>query len=228
MKSERIRYVLILNLVRPARFLNHGWAVLFSLVKAFFIGSLLVMSSIGIGEAAILNQTNFENGEVAPWDTFVTSNGTVGEAGMPAVVPFEMVKEGQESQALQFKAGQVRYDTENESEQGGGVVVQIKTETGKLELSANVAVTYHSPKDKRNLAGGLFQWIVDDQVIASQDMGPIDNHAILRHHLKASNLVNAGVHIIRLRITRPFISHPGQHAPFQYVDDVLIRLAPHQ
>jgi hypothetical protein len=227
MKSERIRYVLILNLVRPARFLNHGWAVLFSLVKAFFIGSLLVMSSIGIGEAAILNQTNFENGEMAHWDTFVTSNGTVGEAGMPAVVPFEMVKEGKESQALQFKAGQIRYDSENEPEQGGGVMVQIKTETGKLELSANVAVTYHSPKDKRNLAGGLFQWIVDDQVIASQDMGPIDNHGILRHHLQASHQANAGVHVIRLRITRPFTSHPGQHAPFQYIDDLLIRLFAH-
>ncbi len=187
-----------------------------------------MVSSIGIGEAAILNQTNFENGEMAPWDTFVTSNGTVGGAGLPAVVSFEMVEEGQESQALQFKVGQIRYDPEIEPEQGGGVVVQIKTETGKLELSANVAVTYHSLKDKRNLAGGLFQWIVDDQVIASQDMGPIDNHGILRHHLQASHQANAGVHVIRLRITRPFTSHPGQHAPFQYVDDVLIRLAPHQ
>ena len=185
------------------------------------------MSSLGIGEATILNQTNFENGEMAPWDTFVTSNGTVGGAGLPAVVPFEMVKDGQESQALQFKVGQVQYDPENEPEQGGGVVVQITTETGKLELFAQVAVTYYSPKDKRNLAGGLFQWIVDGKVIARHDMGPIDNQGILRHHLKASHLVNAGVHVIRLRLTRPFTSHPGQHAPFQYVDDLLIRFSPH-
>ena len=186
-----------------------------------------MVSSLGIGEAAILNQTNFENGEMAPWDTFLTSNGTVGGAGWPAVSSFETAQDGQGSKALQFKAGQVRYDPENEPEQGGGVVVHVKTETGKLELSANVAVTYHSPKDKRNLAGGLFQWIVNDQVIASQDMGPIDNHAILRHHLKASHQVNAGVHSIRLRLTRPFTSHPGQHAPFQYVDDLLIRFSTH-
>lgn len=227
MKQEWTRYALILNIVRPARFLKHCCAVLFSLVKAFLIGSFLVVSGIGIGEAAILNQTNFENGEMGPWNTFVTFNGTVGEAGLPAVVPFEMVEDGQKSQALQFKVGQVRYDPDNEPEQGGGVVVQITTEAGQLELSAQVAVTYYSPNDKRNLAGGLFQWIVDDQVIASHDMGPIDNHAILRHHLKAFHQVNAGVHSIRLRLTRPFTSHPGQHAPFQYVDDLLIRFLPH-
>ena len=133
------------------------------------------MSSIGICEAAILDQTNFENGKMAPWEIFVTPNGTMGRAGLPTVVPFETGKDGQESKSLQFKVGQVRYDPDNKPEQGGGLVLQIATETGTLNLSAHVAVTYHSPKDKRNLAGGLFQWVVDEQVIASHDIGPIEN-----------------------------------------------------
>ncbi|MEX0828941.1 MAG: hypothetical protein WD032_01740 [Nitrospirales bacterium] len=174
----------------------------------FCVGSVLVLSS-GIGEASMLTQTNFESGEKAPWKALVTPNGTVGEAGWPTVIPFETGQDGQGSKALQFKVGQVRYDPENEPDQGGGVVVQITTESGTLELSAHVAATYHSPTDKRNLAGALFEWIVDDQVIASHDMGPIDNHGILQHHLQASHQVNPGVHFIRLRITRPFTSHPG-------------------
>jgi hypothetical protein len=163
---------------------------------------------------------------MAPWEIFVTPNGTMGMAGLPTVVPLETGKDGQESKSLQFKVGQVRYDPDNKPEQGGGLVIQIATETGTLNLSAHVAVTYHSPKDKRNLAGGLFQWVVDEQVIVSHDIGPIEKGRILRHHLNAHHPVNVGVHTIRLRITRPFTSHPGQDAPFQYVDDLLIRLLP--
>jgi hypothetical protein len=144
------------------------------------------------------------------------------------VVPFETGKDGQKSMSLQLKVGQVRYNPDNEPEQGGGLVIRIATETGTLNLSAYVAVTYHSPKDKRNLAGGLFQWVMDEQVIASHDIGPIEKAEILRHHLNVHHPVKAGVHTIRLRITRPFTSHPGQDAPFQYVDDLLIRLLPNQ
>ena len=152
------------------------------------------MSSIGICEAGILKQTNFENGKMAPWEIFVTPNGTLGGTELLTVVPFETVKDGQESKSLKFKVGQARYDLDNEPEQGGGLVIQIATETGTLSLSAHVAVTYHSPKDKRNLAGGLFQWVVDAQVIAIHDIGPIEKGRILRHHLNARHPVNAGVH----------------------------------
>ena len=215
-----------MNIVRLSGLLKHCRIVLFSLGKVYWVWSALVLSSIGICEAAILNQTNFENGKMAPWEIFVTPNGTMGRAGLPTVAPFETGKDGQESKSLQCKVGQVRYDPDNEPKQGGGLVIQMATETGTLNLSAHVAVTYHSPKDNRNLAGGLFQWVVDEQVIASHDIGPIENGGILRHHLNVHHPVNAGVHTIRFRITRPFTSHPGQHAPFQYVDDLLIRLSP--
>ena len=215
-----------MNIVRQSGLLKYCQEILFSLGKVFWVWSALVVSSVGICEAGILNQTNFENGKMTPWEIFVTPNGTLGKAGLPTVAPFETGKDGQESKSLQFKVGQVRYDPDNEPEQGGGLVIQIATETGTLSLSAHVAVTYHSPKDKRNLAGGLFQWVVDEQVIAIHEIGPIEKGRILRHHLNAHHPVNAGVHTIRLRITRPFTSRPGQDAPFQYVDDLLIRFLP--
>ncbi len=161
-----------------------------------------------------------------PWKIFIMTNGTVGGVEMPKMVPIEPVKKGEKSNSLQFKVGQIRYEQENPSQQGGGLVLQIPTETGTLHLSANVAVTYSSPKDRRNLAGGLFEWIVDDQVVANHDVGPINNGGISRHHLKGESIVKAGLHTIRLRITRPFISQPGQQAPFQYVDDLNVRFSP--
>lgn len=184
------------------------------------------MGNIGISEASVLNQTNLENGDMAPWQVFVMQNGTVGGAGLPTVVLFETAKGRQGSKTLKFKVGQVRYDPDENPEQGGGLVIQVAADAGTLHLSAHVAVTYRSPKDKRNLAGGLFEWMVNDQIIARHDFGPIENGQVLRHHLKARHPIIAGVYTIRLRITRSFTSHPGQNAPHQYVDDLLVRLSP--
>jgi len=205
---------------------KYGHVGLMALGRVVVILGGLAYGGIGIGQATILSQENFEEGKMTPWEVFVTSNGTVGGEGFPALALFEVAKDGQESTSLKFKVGQVRYEPDNQPEQGGGLIVQVGTEAGILELSAQLAVTYHSPKDKRNLAGGLFEWLVDDQVIGSHDIGTIENGRILRHLFKARSQVNAGNHTIRLRITRPFTSHPGQQAPFQFVDDLFIQLSP--
>ncbi len=198
-----------------------------SLATVFWIFCVLVLGSVGPCQAEILSVMNLENDEMAPWETFVTSNGTVGEKGWPLVELFKTEEEAQASKALKFKVGRLRHEKDGHPEEGGGMVVLMTTKAGTMNLSAHVAVTYHSPKDRRNLAGGLFQWIVDDHVIASHDIGPIKNNSLLRHHFTAEHPVQAGEHSIRLRITRPFTSLPGIHAPFQYVDDVILRLSPH-
>ena len=207
------------------RLLPQSNAVL-SFLGIFLVWTVLVISEMGRAEDLVLNEMDFEIERIDPWDVFVTPNGTVGEAGWPLIVFFDSQQNGEASKALKFKVGQVRYDPENEPEQGGGLVAQITTDTGILHLSAHVAVHYLSPKDERNLAGGRFQWILDDQVIATHDMGPINNGGVLRYHFKTQHMVQGGIQTIRLHITRPFTSHPGQHAPFQYVDDLRIRFTP--
>jgi hypothetical protein len=215
--------------MRPNGFLKKWQVPPFVWKKGFWIWSAFALGIVGISDASIaatLNQENFENGDRAPWEIFVTPNGTMGGGGLPTVVIFDTVQEGQESKSLKFKVGQVRYDSKKPTEQGGGLVIEIETDGGMLYLSVHVAVSYHSPKDKRNLAGGLFEWVLDDQAIAGHDIGPINNDRVIRHHLKARHHVHAGVHTIHLRITRPFVSRPGQPAPFQYVDNLLIRYSP--
>ena len=205
---------------------SHRFMSWWSLRQVFWLCLVLNLSSVGICQAEILNQMNAESNEIAPWEIFVTPNGTVGETGWPLVELFETVEEGQLSKALKFKVGQYRHEKDEKPEQGGGMVILLTTKAGALHLSAHVAVTYHSPKDRRNFAGGLFQWIVDDQVIASHDIGPIKKNSLLRHHFKVDHQVKVGKHSVRLRITRPFTSRPGTHAPFQYVDDVILRFSP--
>lgn len=215
--------------LRVNGFLKKWWISPFVWKKGFWVWSAVVLGSVGISDASImatLNQENFENGAGDAWETFATPNGAMGGGGMPTVVIFDTVQEGQESKSLKLKVGQARHDPDQKIEQGGGLVIEMETDGGMLHLSAYVAVSYHSPKDRRNLAGGIFEWVVDGQAIAVYDVGPIKNESILRHHFKARHHVNAGVHTLRLRITRPFISHPGQPAPFQYVDNLLVRFSP--
>ena len=194
-------------------------------MAVWLLGSI-VLGSTGLSEAVVLKKAGFDNGDLAGWETFETPNGTMGGTGFPKILPFKTMGPGRLSPSLQFKVGQVRYQAEKDPQQGGGLVTDIATKGGPLNLSAHLAITYVSPKDKRNLAGGLFEWLVDDQVLASHDVGPIENGGVIRHQFQAHHHIAEGTHTIRLRITRPFTSLVGQPSPLQFVDNLLIQISP--
>lgn len=89
-----------------------------------------------------------------------------------------------------------------------------------------MGVTYHSADYKRNLNGGLFEWVVDDQVIADLDVGPVDDGDTVQQLFSGKVPVAAGRHVLQLRVTRPFQSGAGKPAPVQFVDDVIVELLP--
>jgi hypothetical protein len=111
-------------------------------------------------------------------------------------------------------------------QQGGGIELTTMTGSGFIQLSARVGVTYDSLNKKRNLHGGLFEWVVDGQVIATLDVGPIEDGAEVQHQFTGKVSVTAGRHTLQLRVTRPFRSGTGQPAPVQFVDDVMAALIP--
>ena len=119
--------------MRPTGFLKK-WQVSSGVWrKNFWVWSVFVLGSAGISDvalAATLNQEDFENGERSPWGIFVTSNGTIGGDGLPTVVIFDTVQEGKESKSLKFKVGQMRYNSEKTTEQGGGLVIEMETDGG--------------------------------------------------------------------------------------------------
>ena len=175
--------------------------------------------------ANVLSVAEFEDKDFSEWQPFSTLNGT-GGSEFPKVIPFETEQSGNPSNSLQLKVGQIQYDPEDEPQQGAGIGLRVVTKDGNLVLSVHVAVAYHSTKKKRNLAGGLFEWVVDDQVVARHDVGPIANHAVVRHHFQTRHSVKEGPHSVQLRVTRPFVSHPQQEAPFQYIDNLRVVFQP--
>ncbi len=61
--------------------------------------------------------------------------------------------------------------------------------------------------------------LLDGGMLNRFHIGPIHRGTIKRGTLRASSPIIAGVHQIRIRITRPFAS---MAAPFQYLDNVVV------
>jgi len=176
--------------------------------------------------AEVLTTTDFESGDFSGWTAFPTANGTLGGKGFPLVAVCDHAGVISPSRCLQVQVGQLHYAPVHDVQQGGGIELATMTGSGILQLSARVGVTYDSPNKKRNLSGGLFEWVVDDEVVASLDVGPIEEGAGVQHQFTGTVPVRAGRHTIQLRMTRPFRSGTGQPAPVQFVDDVLVELVP--
>ncbi len=188
----------------------------------FFLG--FVLSGVGYVSAEVLRTTDFESGDFSGWTAFSTANGTLGGKGFPSVAVCDHAGVISPSRCLQVQVGQLHYAPVHDVQQGGGIELATMTGSGILQLSARVGVTYDSPNKKRNLSGGLFEWVVDDEVVASLDVGPIEEGAAVQHQFTGTVPVTAGHHTIQLRMTRPFQSGIGQSAPIQFVDDVLVEL----
>jgi hypothetical protein len=198
-------------------------------IRQWGICFLISFMLVGVGpvSAEVLTTTDFESGNFSGWTAFPTSNGTLGGEGYPSVtVCCDHAGMLSPSRCLRVQVGQLHYTPVHDVQQGGGIELTTMTGTGILQLSARVGVTYDSPNKKRNLAGGLFEWVVDDQVVAGLDVGPIEEGGVVQHQFTGNVPVTAGRHTLQLRITRPFQSGTGQPAPVQFVDDVLVELVP--
>ena len=189
---------------------------------SFLIG--IVSMGICPVSAQVLLTTDFESGTLSDWTVFSTSNGTLGGKGFPTVALCDHGSPGSPSFCLQFQVGQLHFAPTHEVQQGGGISLTTMTIAGLIQLSARVGATYHSPDHKRNLNGGLFEWVVDDQVIADLDVGPMEDGGTVQHHFIGKVPVTAGRHTIQLRVTRPFQSGAGKPSPVQFIDDVMVEL----
>ena len=152
----------------------------------------------------------FEKGDLSGWTVFTTPNGTLGGDGFPGCVEFDVTGDGVPSKSLRVKVGQQDYQAEGPSLAGGGVSTTVGLEKGRKPLvTADIAASYSSPTDRRNLAGGLFEILFDDQVIAHHDFGPIENGTTQRFTLKGATPVSAGSHEVRVQVRAPF----SQYSP---------------
>ncbi|GJL53533.1 MAG: hypothetical protein NPIRA02_06650 [Nitrospirales bacterium] len=166
---------------------------------------------------------DFESGDLSGWTVFETPNGSLGGESFPRCVDFDMKGDGRVSKSVMFKVGQRQYQAGGPSLAGGGMYTHVQLPGGRLEVTADIASSYSSPKDRRNLSGGMIELLIDGDVIASHDFGPIPTATTQREQLRGLVHLAAGMHEVRIRIQRPFRSLAYDQAPHQYLDNVQLK-----
>lgn len=164
--------------------------------------------------------------EFAAWTLFTTANGTLGGEGFPVCQAFDTNGDGTPTSSLTLKVGQRNFVGRGSTSAGGGLVLHARWPTGRVTVSVDGAVAYASPTDRRNLAGGLFELLLDGTVLDSLDVGPIPTGEVKRFMLHGEAAIRAGHHEVRIRVRRPFRSTARDHAPRQYLDHLRMVFSP--
>ncbi|WP_447970704.1 hypothetical protein [Nitrospira sp. M1] len=171
-------------------------------------------------QAFLIANGDFELGDLSGWTVFETPNGSLGGEAFPRCVDFDIKGDGHVSKSIVFKVGQQQYQAGGPSLAGGGIYTNFHVAGGRMVFTADIASSYSSPKDRRNLAGGVVDLLVDGEVIASHDFGPIPTATTQRERLQGMVHLDAGMHEVRIRIQRPYRSLSQDQAPQQYLDNI--------
>ena len=155
---------------------------------------------------------DFETGDFSGWTTFVTDNGSIGDA---TVAPFDVAQNREVSQAAQFNVGERVWERQQE----GGGIFQAFEASGRILVSAEIAADNIGHTSNR--AAGIFTLLVDGVPVARHDFGSIASNGIETATLEGEITVQPGEHELRILMTRPFLRSP-RLSPFQWVDNVMI------
>jgi hypothetical protein len=180
----------------------------------------------------ILQNGDFETGNLTGWTNFVTANGNVGSGfGLPDVVAFDVAGTGTASDAAQFQAGQVSFNR-GDSE-GGGIYQIFNCPAGQYTISADIAA--QNDYSLVNGDAGLFTLLINGLTVTSVQLGAsnrvqvgaINPGQILRGTLDATVTLNQGSNEISLEITRIALNGNvyGQ-TPVEYLDNIQVTPTP--
>ena len=169
-----------------------------------------------------LANSNFEIGNMSGWTPYTTAAGTIGGAGYPSVIDFDIDGDGPRpmSKTLQFNAG--KNSSNDAGYQGGGIYQTVHLVAGDYVLSVDVAAnesgTQFGARD-----GGRFELLVDGAVVDSHEFtGQIGPNETQHKLLAGIHVVSDGDHEVGIRITR---SSPVAKSVSQYVDNFVLALS---
>jgi hypothetical protein len=168
--------------------------------------------------AELIVNGGFETGDLTGWTVFTTPNGTVGP-GFPQVAPFDTNGDGVPTLSAQFRVGLVV--PPGGVPEGGGLFQNVFVpEAGRYVLTADLAAQYLL----NNNSGGIFNLLVDAALVRQVNFGSMEGGAVARDRFDVGLDLTAGVHEVRIQITRPFIQ--SETSPLQYLDNVSLTPVP--
>ncbi len=149
-------------------------------------------------EAGTIINGDFETGNLTGWNTFTTTNGTIGT---PSVAPFDVTGAGS-SPAARLDPG-VELPARPGLNDGGGLSQSFTVAGGDYTFSADVAAYFDGVAGSTNDDGGTFALLLDDVVLRSIAFGPIDGQQTLRGTLSSVVTgLSGGTHELKLLVTR--------------------------
>ena len=157
-------------------------------------------------QAGLLVNPDFETGDLTGW-TYFTTNG--GDVNPPNVISFQT--NVTTSLAAHFDVSKI---SSFYSFGGGGIYQDVVLGNGTV----NLGVDWASTSTVGNADGGLFQLLLDGNVIDSFDVGAITTTPV-RGTLSGSAIVTAGTHQVSVQITRSFTF---TNTSAQYLDNFSI------
>lgn len=186
-------------------------AVLSAIFATFFVAST--------ASANLITNGDFETGDFSGWTVFATAGGTTGVSD---VVSFDTTGSGA-SLAAHFQVGRV--PTSIGPAEGGGILQNITLATaGLVTIGLDIASDNNGPNN--NAAGGIFTLLFNNIVLDSFDFDFISSGVTQRTALNGVVAAAAGVHEIRIEMTRGF--GRSDTTPEQYIDNVVATSATSQ
>jgi hypothetical protein len=185
---------------------------------------LLAQLSVSLCQATgLLQNGDFESGDLTGWTTFLTPNGDLGP-GLPDATMFDTDGDGTATFAARFRAGEKVFNSSTgHTFQGGGLFQTFSGPAGVYNFSASIAA--QNPSTSANDTAGVFSLFVDGtlrdsvdfkQLLGGGDIGP---GQIERSSLFTSVTLTQGIHELRFQVTRNWLNGD---TPYEYLDDVQI------
>lgn len=176
---------------------------------------LLLVASLSDANTAI--NGDFETADFSGWTTFTTATGTLGPAGA-VITPFDVSGSGA-TLAARFQVADTIQPSTN---QGGGIFQSVNVAAGAFSVSADIAA-WDSTSSSSNSDWGLFELLVNGNVVDSHGFGQPLCCDVVRSTLSFADNVAAGALEIRFRMSRPFLDGSLEGStPFQYLDNIVV------
>jgi len=167
----------------------------------------LLIALAGSASANLLVNGSFQDGNFNGWTLGTTPNGTPGQ-GYPVVTAWPV---NPAINAAKYEVGEVAFTGTYE----GATISQMFTSGGGM---TTLSVDWAAMGDgtHNNAEGGLFELILDGNILASHDVGNILATQLVNGTLSDTLNLTPGQHTFEVDILRNFLANPG-NTPYQYI-----------